>query len=135
MSWQQLPPRKRRRRADDRSLIKDEQRTKAAAWAYFASEESSAARLLLESPGRWLLTAGQQQARIHRADRSTDARHRLIGATVATALLKSNRRAGPQEWASVVSGVDDPFIRAVLRRIGGEGWESVLRRFPQLSPG
>lgn len=26
----------------------------------------------------------------------------------------------------MVSGVDDPFIRAVLRRISGEGWDSVL---------
>ena len=41
-------------------------------------------------------------------------------------MLKTNRRAGPQEWEGVVSGVDDPFIRAVLRRIGGEGWDTVL---------
>lgn len=55
-----------------------------------------------------------------------DTRHRLIGATLATAMLRTNRRASAQEWSGVVSGVDDPFIRAVLRRISGEGWDSVL---------
>lgn len=38
-----------------------------------------------------------------------------------------NRKPNPDEWKSVIEGMDDPYIRAVLRRLGGEGWESVLR--------
>lgn len=58
-----------------------------------------------------------------------DPRHRLTGATLATSLIRSgsNRKPVREEWNSVITGVDDPYIRAVLRRVGGDSWEDVLK--------
>jgi hypothetical protein len=58
-----------------------------------------------------------------------DARHRLTGSTLASALIRSasNRKPNKEEWVSVIEGMNDPYIRAVLRRCGGETWEDILR--------
>lgn len=102
-----------------------DQRLRQAAWAYFANEEEEAVRILLESSGR-LLDMGMEPK--SRAD-ALDTQHRLIGATLATSLIRSgsNRKPNREEWISVIEGMDDPYIRAVLRRVGGDSWETVLR--------
>lgn len=57
-----------------------------------------------------------------------DPHKRLMGATLATSLLRSgsNRKPKREEWDAVIQGMEDPHIRAVLRRLGGDTWEIVL---------
>jgi hypothetical protein len=56
----------------------------------------------------------------------SDPKHRLTGATLAASLSRPQRKVTKDEWHDVVDGVDDPYIRAVLRKIGGDSWEAVL---------
>jgi hypothetical protein len=56
----------------------------------------------------------------------TDPKHRLTGATLAASLSRQQRKVTKDEWHDVVDGVDDPYIRAILRKIGGDSWEAVL---------
>ncbi|KAL7418703.1 hypothetical protein Q5752_006386 [Cryptotrichosporon argae] len=90
-------------------LIEDEQRTKAACWAFFASQEEPAVSILLSSP---------------------DERHQLMGATVAGFMTQARAQRGSEFWAEhwskMVDKVEDPYIRAMLRRIAGEDWDAVL---------
>ena len=60
-----------------------------------------------------------------------DSRHRLLGTTLAGFLTSSKSLRGSQSsffdehWRSVVNRVDDPYVRVILSRIAGDGWESV----------
>jgi hypothetical protein len=82
-------------------------------------------RILLESSGKLLDITWSLNLELM----LLDTRHRLIGATLATSLIRSgsNRKPNREEWISVIEGLDDPYIRAVLRRVGGDSWETVLR--------
>ena len=59
-----------------------------------------------------------------------DSKHRLLGTTLAGFLsqVRSTRASDffDEHWRSLINRVDDPYIRAVLSRVGGDGWESVL---------
>lgn len=101
----------------------DDLRTRAASWAYFSGEEEQAIRLLMNSSSTsrglgWRLTI--------------DSKHRLCGTTLAGFLsqTRSTRASDSaffdEHWRSLINRVDDPYIRAVLARVGGDGWESVL---------
>lgn len=54
----------------------------------------------------------------------------MLGTTLAGFLSQSRAtRANEffdEHWRSLTNRVDDPYIRAVLSRVGGDGWESVL---------
>jgi hypothetical protein len=67
-----------------------------------------------------------KKSRLHDMLTSSDPKHRLTGATLAASMSRQQRRVTKEEWRDVVEGVDDPYIRAILRKIGGDGWEAVL---------
>nr|XP_031857269.1 uncharacterized protein CI109_007324 [Kwoniella shandongensis]KAA5524341.1 hypothetical protein CI109_007324 [Kwoniella shandongensis] len=85
------------------------QRTKAAFKAYFAGDEAGTVSNLMASE---------------------DQHHRLLGATIAGFMAQSASARGSEffnsHWQRLVTKVDEPFIRAILTRIGGEDWEEVL---------
>lgn len=97
-------------------------RTKAASWAYFSGEEENAVRILMNSSSESVTLASLTQ----------DSKHRLHGTTLAGFLsqTRSTRASDStffdEHWRSCVNRVDDPYMRAVLSRVGGDGWESVL---------
>jgi hypothetical protein len=53
-----------------------------------------------------------------------------MGATIAGFMSQSRAARGSefwnQHWQSLTNKVDDPYIRAILSRIGGEDWEGIL---------
>ena len=59
------------------------------------------------------------------------SRHRLLAATIAGFLSQSRLTRASELfdtlWRGMVNRIDDPYVRIMLSRIGGEGWESVLR--------
>ncbi|RXK40773.1 hypothetical protein M231_02025 [Tremella mesenterica] len=96
--------------AEVNRLVEDSQRTKAACWAYFAGEESKAMSILLNSPNE---------------------KHRLMGSTMAGFISQSRAERGSEfwqeHWQTMVTKTDDPYVRVILSRIGGDGWDSVLK--------
>ncbi|WVR03585.1 hypothetical protein IAU60_000577 [Kwoniella sp. DSM 27419] len=90
-------------------LVESGQRTKAAFRAYFAGDEAATVSILMASE---------------------DQHHRLLGSTIAGFMTQSASARGSEffnsHWQGLVNRVDDPFVRAILSRIGGEDWESVL---------
>ncbi|WVQ80889.1 hypothetical protein IAT38_002996 [Cryptococcus sp. DSM 104549] len=91
-------------------LVAVGERTKAAYRAFFAGDEAGTVGILMASE---------------------DQHHRLLGSTIAGFMSQSASARGSEffnsHWHSLVNKVDDPFVRAVLSRIGGEDWESVLQ--------
>ena len=59
-----------------------------------------------------------------------DEKHRLMAATIAGFISQSQATRGSDywnsHWSSLTTKVDDPYIRAILIKIGGDNWESVL---------
>ncbi|WVF65929.1 hypothetical protein IAT40_000667 [Kwoniella sp. CBS 6097] len=90
-------------------LVDSGQRTKAAFRAYFAGDEAATVSILMASE---------------------DQNHRLLGSTIAGFMSQSASARGSDffnsHWHGLVNRVDDPFVRAILSRIGGDDWESVL---------
>ncbi|WRT63824.1 uncharacterized protein IL334_000749 [Kwoniella shivajii] len=90
-------------------LVGSGQRTKAAFRAYFAGDEAATVTILMASE---------------------DQHHRLLGSTIAGFMTQSASARGSEffnsHWQGLVNRVDDPFVRAILSRIGGDDWESVL---------
>ncbi|WWC85838.1 uncharacterized protein L201_000705 [Kwoniella dendrophila CBS 6074] len=90
-------------------LVESGQRTKAAFRAYFAGDEAATVNILMASE---------------------DQHHRLLGSTIAGFMTQSASARGSEffnsHWQGLVNRVDDPFIRAILSKIGGDDWESVL---------
>ncbi|WWD08951.1 hypothetical protein V865_007066 [Kwoniella europaea PYCC6329] len=90
-------------------LVTSGQRTKAAFRAYFAGDEAATISILMASE---------------------DQHHRLLGSTIAGFMTQSASARGSEffnsHWQGLVNRVDDPFVRTILSRIGGDDWESVL---------
>nr|XP_018266712.1 uncharacterized protein I303_00687 [Kwoniella dejecticola CBS 10117]OBR88870.1 hypothetical protein I303_00687 [Kwoniella dejecticola CBS 10117] len=90
-------------------LVESGQRTKAAFRAYFAGDEAATVSILMASE---------------------DQHHRLLGSTIAGFMTQSASARGSEffnsHWQGLVNRVDDPFVRSILSRIGGDDWESVL---------
>ncbi|ORX34788.1 hypothetical protein BD324DRAFT_593880 [Kockovaella imperatae] len=91
-------------------LIEDGNRTKASCLAYFSGEEEFAIRILLHS---------------------SNSNHRLLGTTLAGFLQNTQSTRGTssffeEHWQTLVARVDDPYMRAVLSKVAGEGWDSVM---------
>ena len=53
-----------------------------------------------------------------------------MGSTIAGFMSQSRAERGSifwqEHWRTMVNKTDDPYIRAVLSRIGGDGWDAVL---------
>lgn len=53
-----------------------------------------------------------------------------MASTIAGFLTQSRALRGSEfwnsHWPSLINKVDDPYIRAILLKIGGDNWESVL---------
>nr|XP_019014511.1 uncharacterized protein I206_00593 [Kwoniella pini CBS 10737]OCF53292.1 hypothetical protein I206_00593 [Kwoniella pini CBS 10737] len=90
-------------------LVQSGQRTKAAFRAYFAGDEAATVSILMASENQ---------------------NHRLLGSTIAGFMTQSAAARGSEffnsHWQGIVNRVDDPFVRAILSRICGDDWESVL---------
>ncbi|ORY34245.1 hypothetical protein BCR39DRAFT_517213 [Naematelia encephala] len=96
--------------AEVNRLVQDEQRTKAAAMAYFAGDADRAVSVLQNSP---------------------NSKHHLISTTISAFLAsppsaRSRQSTFNDNWRAMVSRIEDPYVRCMLSRIGGESWESVL---------
>ncbi|WVO16751.1 hypothetical protein L204_104435 [Cryptococcus depauperatus] len=90
-------------------LIKQGEKSKAAFKAFFRGDESETVKILMTSE---------------------DQNDNLLGSTIAGFMSQSASARGSEyfnlHWRNLVRRVDDPHIRAILSRIGGEDWESVL---------
>lgn len=106
------------------SLIEDGQRTKAACWAYFSGDEEPAISILMNSDSRFSPRCPYSATDLE------DEKHRLMASTIAGFLTQSRALRGSEfwnsHWPSLINKVDDPYIRAILLKIGGDNWESVL---------
>ncbi len=62
---------------------------------------------------------------------SSGSRDRLLAATIAGFLSQSRSTRASElfdnHWRGMVNRIDDPYARVMLSRIGGDGWESILR--------
>lgn len=60
----------------------------------------------------------------------TDPNDTLLGSTIAGFMSQSASARGSEyfniHWPNLIRRVDDPYVRAILSRIAGEDWESVL---------
>lgn len=63
-------------------------------------------------------------------DKSIDPNDTLLGSTIAGFMSQSASTRGSEyfnaHWPNLIRRVDDPYVRAILSRIAGEDWESVL---------
>lgn len=59
-----------------------------------------------------------------------DPNDTLLGSTIAGFMSQSASARGSEyfntHWPNLIRRVDDPYVRAILSRIAGEDWESVL---------
>ncbi len=106
-------------------------------WKVFSRRKSS--RLLLSSPAGCtylstlihLLSFCWTRLTVLCISSLAGSRHRLLATTIAGFLSQSrSTRASDlfdNHWQKMVSRIDDPYARIVLSRIGGEGWESIMR--------
>ncbi|ODN88074.1 hypothetical protein L198_06832 [Cryptococcus wingfieldii CBS 7118] len=90
-------------------LVKQGERSKAAFRAFFKGDEEGTISILMSSE---------------------DQNDNLLGSTIAGFMAQSASARGSEyfnsHWRNLVRRVDDPHIRAILSRIGGDDWESVL---------
>lgn len=60
----------------------------------------------------------------------SDEKHRLMASTIAGFLTQTRALRGSEfwhsHWTSLTTKVDDPYIRVILMRIGGDNWEGIL---------
>lgn len=90
-------------------MLRRGERSKAAFRAFFRGDESGTVGILMSSE---------------------DPNDTLLGSTIAGFMSQSASTRGSEyfnaHWPNLIRRVDDPYVRAILSRIAGEDWESVL---------
>lgn len=113
-------------------MLRRGERSKAAFRAFFRGDESGTVGILMSSEGTSPIGAFQFSERDSSManGEETDPNDTLLGSTIAGFMSQSASARGSEyfniHWPNLIRRVDDPYVRAILSRIAGEDWESVL---------
>lgn len=111
-------------------MLRRGERSKAAFRAFFRGDESGTVGILMSSEGASLRHKFKLSRGLEYANRETDPNDTLLGSTIAGFMSQSASARGSEyfntHWPNLIRRVDDPYVRAILSRIAGEDWESVL---------
>lgn len=123
-------------------MLRRGERSKAAFRAFFRGDESGTVGILMSSEGTSEFQTPcvsffcsffflcHSRFEIGLTDKSIDPNDTLLGSTIAGFMSQSASTRGSEyfnaHWPNLIRRVDDPYVRAILSRIAGEDWESVL---------
>lgn len=124
-------------------MLRRGERSKAAFRAFFRGDESGTVGILMSSEGTskfqtpcvsffcsFFFFLCHSRFEIGLTDKSIDPNDTLLGSTIAGFMSQSASTRGSEyfnaHWPNLIRRVDDPYVRAILSRIAGEDWESVL---------
>lgn len=121
-------------KGDVEEMLRRGERSKAAFRAFFRGDESGTVGILMSSEGTSPIGAPPPTRflgkGLEHANGETDPNDTLLGSTIAGFMSQSASARGSEyfntHWPNLIRRVDDPYVRAILSRIAGEDWESVL---------